>query len=154
MQELFYMWCKNYWLALKGSPKISNKGNLSEIRARPKLGYLTLFHCSLFRLLHAGSLCWWINEQVTNFYSNFRWQASYYIFKHIFWVVMPCNENWTSACTNQTWGSKVQNRGSLTLTGTLVSVADVAIVESKWRISEWSAWLRLAVKWKGCQCQS
>ena len=37
------MWCKNYRLALKGSPKISNKGNLSKIRVHQKLGYLTLF---------------------------------------------------------------------------------------------------------------
>ena len=33
------MWCKNY---LKVPPKNSNKGNLSKIRVRPELGYLTL----------------------------------------------------------------------------------------------------------------
>ena len=49
IQEL----CKNYSLALKGSQKFSNKGNLSEIRVLPELGYMYLTD----KYIHDHPLC-------------------------------------------------------------------------------------------------
>ena len=56
VQELFYMWCKNYWLALKGSPKNFKQREFVKIRDRPKLGYLTLLGKTT---VMDGAFWWW-----------------------------------------------------------------------------------------------